>query len=346
MQMRMLAGYSSPPRPGKCRPVFLATIEYMGTACQDKPTDEELVRAAQAGEVSAVGALLARHRAALLAVAVRLSGYGPDAEDAVQEASLIALRRIGDLRDPAAIAPWLRTVVRNVCRMRHRSPAGVPLGAGLEAVLRSGEPDPSEHLDQHAARDWVWHALEELTPPLRLVVMLRYFTSVTEYRDIAAACGVPVGTVRSRLNEARSRLSRALLATADTVHGDVRALTEARRCEAEGLLTAVRRGEMASAFAEFWAPDVEISGPPGFKAAGYGLLIQQLEQDLSDGVGTRLTNLVASRDFTLCEFELQSPPGDPYHCPPGAAWVLHLRSGWVDRARLFQARREFLQPIS
>jgi RNA polymerase sigma factor (sigma-70 family) len=313
----------------------------MGTACLDAPGDVDLVHAARAGDAGALGALLARHRPALLAVAVSLLGHGPEAEDAVQEASLIALGRIGDLRDPAAAGAWLRTVVRNVCRRQYLSPAELPLGDGLAAALRSPEPDPAQLLERQATRDWVWHAVEELSPPLRLAVMLRYFSGVTAYQDIADACGVPVGTVRSRLNEARGRLARALLATADAEHGDARALTEAQRRHAEELVAAARRGELASAFAASFSPTVEVSAPHGFQAQGYGRFVRRLEQDQEDGVGIRLINVVASWDLAVWEFEMLNPPGDPHHCPPGTGWVLHLRSGWVERARLFHLRRPF-----
>jgi len=63
--------------------------------------DAALVRCAQAGEVTGLGVLLERHRARLHAVAVSILGHGPDAEDAVQDTFVIALRRIGELRDPA-----------------------------------------------------------------------------------------------------------------------------------------------------------------------------------------------------------------------------------------------------
>ncbi|MGH1553031.1 RNA polymerase sigma factor [Streptomyces sp. L7] len=66
------------------------------------PTDEELTRRAQAGDTGALGLLLTRHQAPMRAVALSLLGYGPDAEDAVQDAALTALRRIGDVREPAA----------------------------------------------------------------------------------------------------------------------------------------------------------------------------------------------------------------------------------------------------
>ena len=79
------------------------------------------MRAAQAGDVASLGTLLTRHRPAQLAVAYAVLGAGPDAEDAVQEAALLALRRIGDLRDPAAAGPWLKMIVRNASRRPLRS---------------------------------------------------------------------------------------------------------------------------------------------------------------------------------------------------------------------------------
>lgn len=315
----------------------------MGVSQLDTPTDVDLVHAAQAGEASALGLLLARHRAALLAVAISLVGYGPNAEDAVQEANLIALRRIGDLRDPAAVGAWLRTVVRNVCRKQYRSPADLPLGGGLAAVLESPEPDPAQLLEQHALRDWVWHAIEDLSQPLRLVVMLRYFSGVTTYQDIAQACGVPVGTVRSRLSEARSRLARALSETADAAHGDVRALNAARLRDAQEQIAAVYRGDLEPAFAAYWSSTVEISGLPGLETKGYRPLIRQLEQDQEDGASARLINVVASRDVALWEFEMLSPPWDPQHCPPGAGWLLQLHSDRVQKARIFHLRSKPLE---
>lgn len=89
-------------------------------------TDTELVRAAQAGDVASLGALFGRHRAAMYAVALSMLGAGPDAEDAVQDAALIAIGRLGDLRDPGAAGAWLRGIVRNVCRALRRRDRWVP----------------------------------------------------------------------------------------------------------------------------------------------------------------------------------------------------------------------------
>ncbi|WP_431953383.1 RNA polymerase sigma factor [Actinacidiphila sp. bgisy167] len=80
-----------------------------------------------------------------------MHAVAPDAEDAVQDAALIALRRIGGIRDPDAAGPWPRMVVRNVCRARLRTISAVPVAEpALEADRRwctwtpagSGDSDP------------------------------------------------------------------------------------------------------------------------------------------------------------------------------------------------------------
>ncbi len=63
--------------------------------------------------------MLQRHRAPLHAAALGMLGHGK-AEDAVQETFAVALRRIGDLRDPDAVGGWLHAVLRNVCLMTVR----------------------------------------------------------------------------------------------------------------------------------------------------------------------------------------------------------------------------------
>ncbi|MEV4811837.1 RNA polymerase sigma factor [Micromonospora avicenniae] len=300
--------------------------------------DADLARAAQAGDVSALGLLLARHRPAMLAVAITLLGYGPDAEDAVQDATVVALRRVGDVRDPAAVGAWLRAVVRNVCRAR-RARTHLPLDDTLAAALRSREPDPAEALERHAVRDWVWQALDQLSAPLRLVLVLRYFTGVTAYQDIADACGVPIGTVRSRLAEARDRMARALLATADAAHDDSAALAAARRRQAEETLSAARRGDPDGTFAAYWSPTLEAVWPRGDRSVGRERVMGVMERDLGAGVHHHLANVVAGRDLTIWEIELINPPDDPFHCPPKAVWIHHLDGGRAQRSRLVHARR-------
>ena len=278
------------------------------------------------------------------AVALAVLGHGPDAEDAVQEAALIALCRIGDLRDPDAVGPWLRMVVRNACRAQLRKASAVPMAELEEAAARSGavssagSPDPAQLLEQHALRDWIWSAVEDLSPGLRLVTMLRYFTEVSSYEDIAALCGIPVGTVRSRLNQARTKLADALRTAADRAGDDSAALGVLHRGLGEETMLSADRGGLASALSDRWSPHVEVTWPTG-KVTGIGYLAGAFERDLADGVRHKLVNVVASREVVVWEDALLSPPQDPFHCPPGVAWVHFLDGGRVSRIRLYHHRR-------
>ena len=72
-------------------------------------SDVDLTRAAQAGDAGSLGVLLARHQAGMRAVALSMIGYGPDIDDVVQDAALLALRPIQEryrelVADPAAVS--------------------------------------------------------------------------------------------------------------------------------------------------------------------------------------------------------------------------------------------------
>jgi RNA polymerase sigma factor (sigma-70 family) len=299
-------------------------------------SDGELARAARSGDTGALGALLMRHQAGMRAVALSLLGRGPDAEDAVQDAALVALRRIGDVRDPEAVGAWLRMIVRNACRTRLRSAHRTrPVD---DPVLLAVDGNPERTVEQHAMRDWLWRAIDELSPTLRTAVLLRHFsTRVTSYEQISAVCGVPVGTIRSRLSQARTKLAEGLTATADVAYDDVAALAAASRREAWETLAAAERGEFASLLAERWSRDVTLFDgrrPVG----GSDFLVRGMEGDLAAGVRQRVVDVVTSRDTTIWEMDLINPADDPEHCPPAVTWVMSLDGGRVSQLRLFHSQ--------
>jgi RNA polymerase sigma-70 factor (ECF subfamily) len=60
----------------------------------------------------------------------------------------------------------------------------------------------------------------------------------------------------------------------------------------------------------------------GLVVQGRDQIRRVCEQDLKDGIGTRLADVVSSAAITVAEFEWINPPDDPHHCPPGATQVL------------------------
>ncbi|MFJ3672526.1 RNA polymerase sigma factor [Streptomyces sp. NPDC090106] len=306
--------------------------------------DAALTLAAQAGDVSALALLLERHRPGMRAVALSLLGPGPDVDDVLQEAALVTLRRIVDVRDPEAVGPWLRMVVRNACRTLLRAAQRVE---PMESVpVPSNGETPEQVLQNHALRNWIWEAVESLTPTLRLPVVLRYFTTgITAYQQIAEACGIPVGTVRSRLSQARGILARSLTATAAMAHEDTRRRTENSWHEARETLAAAERGEFGKVVRDRYSPAVSLLAA-GERLGGADVLLAGMDSDLSAGVRQRPLHVVAGRSLVVWEMELINPPDAPDHCPPGVAWIMSLDGGRFDRVSLYHASRPETGPNS
>jgi RNA polymerase sigma-70 factor (ECF subfamily) len=304
--------------------------------------DALLTRAAQGGDVAALALLLERHRPGMRAVALSLLGPGPDVDDVMQEAALVALRRIVDVRDPEAVGPWLRMVVRNGCRALLRASRRVePVD---EVPLPPDGATPDQVLQEHALRDWIWEAVEELSPVLRLPVVLRYFSiGITSYQQIADACAVPVGTVRSRLSQARTALARALTATAATAHEDAARRTKESWQEAHETIAAAERGEFDKVVKDRYSPEVSLLSQ-GERLGGVNLLLAGMDSDLSAGVRQRPLHIVAGRSLVIWEMELINPRDNPDHCPPGVAWIMTLDGGRFDRVSLYHAPRPKAAP--
>jgi RNA polymerase sigma-70 factor (ECF subfamily) len=294
-------------------------------------TDSDLTRAAQGGDAAAFGVLLERHRARLLAHALRL--VGPvDAHDAVQDTFVVAMRRIGSVRDPGQVEGWLHTVLRNVCMDRLRTRTHDPEPPDVAAPA---DDEPESVLDSLALRDWVWTAIGRLSDPLRLVTMLRHFSCCTAYEDIAAVCDVPVGTVRSRLSEARRILADDLLRTAATAHDPVAELTSRERDKWSTALTEVEPRLLY----EHMSPDVEVRLAGGGVSRGREAIHAELISDREHGIGVTLDDVIASRGITIIEGRFENPPEHPFHCPPGSTQVAFWQDEVVQRMVVYYAPR-------
>jgi RNA polymerase sigma factor (sigma-70 family) len=282
-------------------------------------SDAALVRAAQAGDTAGLGVLLERHRARLHAIAVTVVGHGPAAEDAVQETFLIALRRIGELRDPAAARAWLAAILVNVCRGELRRPSA-RVEVGVEPWEPPGPDTAARAIDDGALRDWVWTALERLSEPLRLVVMLRYFSGASSYEAMAEVCGVPVGTVRSRLSAAKAKLAEELLETAAAAHDEADARWRDAAQLGEAYLRLQRDGDVR-AFDGVLVPDVAYVMYDRVEHRGATRYAKALVSDFEDGVRSRVSQVIPGSDVTVVEAWLDSPPEQPLHCPPALTQV-------------------------
>ena len=149
-----------------------------------------------------------------------------DAEDAVQECYLRALRHFDSYRGPA-MKPWLLTILRNVCnaefarRGKQETPADFTEDEqAAEELPMWQEPQASPETALLREQDGatIRRLVAALPQPFREAIVLREINDLS-YQEIAEVAGVPVGTVMSRLARARSMLRSAWNAAESSTAG-------------------------------------------------------------------------------------------------------------------------------
>jgi RNA polymerase sigma-70 factor (ECF subfamily) len=141
-----------------------------------------------------------------------------DAEDAVQECFLRALKHFDSWRGPA-IRPWLFAILRNVChaefaRRAHTNVSAVEDVAADEQAVplwHATQDTPEDAVLRHRDSSSVQRLVTALAEPFRETFVLREIQNLS-YREIADIIGAPVGTVMSRLARARAMLRAAWIA--------------------------------------------------------------------------------------------------------------------------------------
>ena len=157
--------------------------------------------------------------------------------------------------------------------------------------------------------------------------MLRHFSSAGSYEAIADVCDVPVGTVRSRLNAARSRLADELLATAAHAHTNHDGLRD-QAVAAGAAFAAFERTGDHRVLETAVDPDVSFRMADRVERRGRDLLAALLARDFEDGVTARPQRVIPGERVAVVELLLDSPSDRPLHCPP-AVTQLHFH----DRGR-------------
>lgn len=174
--------------------------------------EAELVLAFQGGDGEAFGELYRRRCSAVQRTAYLIVGNRSDSENVMQDTFVKVWQNLPKLKNPACFEAWLmRILVRTAWQYCRRRGSEQPVGEVLEPVTEAADEgsEPSGLLLASERRDRLWLAVNRLDIKQRTVIILHYYNEMS-VQEIAAAIGVPVGTVKSRLFAARRTLRREL----------------------------------------------------------------------------------------------------------------------------------------
>jgi RNA polymerase sigma-70 factor, ECF subfamily len=187
------------------------------TALGPTSADDALVRRARHGDSDAFDALLATRLDRCYRLAWSILSNDADAADAMQDALVSAWRQIPRLRDPAAFDGWLNRVVANAALMARRRRSRrreiqvrpVPADDATAGAGSTVDERARTDLERVADAEIIVRAFQRLRPDQRSILALHHVDE-RPVAELARMLGVPTGTAKWRLHEARRALERAM----------------------------------------------------------------------------------------------------------------------------------------
>jgi RNA polymerase sigma-70 factor, ECF subfamily len=182
--------------------------------------DSALIEKCRAGDVAAFEPLVEKYRQRVWRLAYNVLRDREEAWDVAQEAFIKAYQALPSFRGQSAFYTWLYRITMNVAADRARSRAAQGRAFGTERVPEEDwervitDPNPAEASPADAAsrreeRQKIMRALDQLSEDHRRIIMLGDLEGLS-YREIAETLEIPMGTVMSRLHNARKRLRDVL----------------------------------------------------------------------------------------------------------------------------------------
>ena len=176
--------------------------------------DQQALERCLAGDQEAYRLLFDKYRERMYALAYGYVGNREDALDIVQETFAKAFSSLSGFKGEASFASWLRRIAVNSCiDYRRRSVArrpgeDEPPPSGLSQAARQGAEAPGEAAQVRELAALAQEAVTRLPKAQRMTFVMRVKEGLS-YKEIAEAMGCSIGTVMSRLFNARQRLRRA-----------------------------------------------------------------------------------------------------------------------------------------
>jgi RNA polymerase sigma-70 factor, ECF subfamily len=173
-----------------------------------EPVNERaLLERCRAGDESAFRELVDRYKGLVFALIARTVQDRSRAEDLAQDVFFRVHRGLPYFRGEARLSTWIYRIVANVCVQESSRPATVSLDDERAVAVVPSASD--RQFGDFELRDRLEKAIARLPANYRLLIAAHYLDGV-QYEDLAAALGLPLGTVKTQLYRAKQQLRRML----------------------------------------------------------------------------------------------------------------------------------------
>ncbi len=200
----------------KCSIIKVSITKFKGG---EELTEKELVTLLKKGDRGAFNTLIEEYQNKVINIAYGMLSDTEDAMDASQEVFINVYKSIGNFKENSSLSTWIYRICANVCkdflRKRMRSAKTVSIFSPSDEENETIEiPDesssPHERFEELELKDQIREAIAELSEEFRTVLVLCDIEGLS-YDKIAEILKCPAGTVKSRINRARSALRKKIL---------------------------------------------------------------------------------------------------------------------------------------
>lgn len=283
----------------------------------------KFVKDALAGDQSAWNALYRHFYPHIYSIALRICGNTPAAEDAVQDTFTIAWLKLSQLKEPAAMGAWLKSIVTHYCYRLRRGHSFQNLDS-IESVGRTHgwENELMDKYDRLWKQSRISGAIATLPEMLRTTLLLRYFSEAQSYGQIARVLEIPVGTVRSRLHQAKQQLKEYWQQNSDHDQSTLTSSEEWNAFYFASFSGLHHDDYFKNKFVSHLDSRLQVVFTSGRRTVGSEVIEVMVHEDREVGSWFSPFNVQTSGNISIVEAKYHNSPANPGHCPEGTVCIL------------------------
>ena len=175
---------------------------------------DKLIKGLKAGDQEAWNMLINRYSKKVYNMALNFAGNSDDASDITQDIFLKVYSNIGKFKEDNNFTSWLLRLSKNYCidfwRKNKYNRGNLQLDENLHDDSSSKAETPEDSTIKQSDISYLRKKLLLLPPDLRTLVIMRDIQDYS-YQEIAEHLNIPLGTTKSRINRARTKLAKIIL---------------------------------------------------------------------------------------------------------------------------------------